>query len=417
MVRYGWHAFSCQTTSGHKFTILKSAFPTGTTDDLRVCVIALPDPTTMDASSSFLLPFYLGLAVVAQVTAQDCSRPTVGEHMTLKGGDILKDTFPDGSQATLACGTGHEWAKGDLVITCTAGVWSPVTLECERRFCEPAQAVTNGYLDYSGGSQYGDILRISCKKGYIMSSQNSERTCLSDGKWSGHPPSCEVVICQPPQELPKGSFSPVEENYKYGDVVQYTCDKSYVLNGSERVSCSDDRSFKPGPPVCVEVQCPDLDFRNLEFISGAQPPYEHNEFVKFGCKSGYEMVGHHTVTCQIDSRWSPEPPICRRIQIPTTTTTVDKKTTTGIESPPTTTPVDKEPTTASPKPDDKSGGNHLGMYLGVSLAVILGLAAIILVGCYYCGGLAFLRRKRKNGYRKGRSKDEAAKDGEGVVLS
>ncbi|XP_077403364.1 membrane cofactor protein-like isoform X2 [Vanacampus margaritifer] len=333
----------------------------------------------MDVSSLFLLPFYLGLAVVAQ--AQDCSSPTLGANMNLKGDDILKDTFPDGSEAALACAVGYTPKFGARFITCTAGVWSPVTLECERIYCEAPLPVTNGKFDFSGGSQFGDILSISCLKGYIIVG-NTQQTCLANGKWSGHPPSCEVVICKPPQQLAEGSFSPIEDNYKYRDVVRYTCKKDYVLDGSKTASCSHDGNFTPDPPVCVKVKCPEFNILNAEVISGGRPPYEHMEFVTFQCNSGFEMIGYPTVTCQINSQWSPEPPTC-------------------------------QPT---PKPDDKSGsGNHLGMYLGITLAVFLGLVAIILVGCYYCGGLAFIKKKRKTGYRKGRSNDEAAKDGEGEV--
>lgn len=69
------------------------------------------------------------------ITAKDCSRPTLGNDMNLSDDDILKDIFPDGSEANLACAVGHVQAGGSRSITCTAGAWSPVTLECESESC------------------------------------------------------------------------------------------------------------------------------------------------------------------------------------------------------------------------------------------------------------------------------------------
>ncbi|XP_061544288.1 membrane cofactor protein-like isoform X1 [Phycodurus eques] len=345
----------------------------------------------MDVSSLFLLPFYLGLAKIAQ--AQDCSRPTLGNDMNLKGDDILLDTFRDGSKAHVECAVGYVWAGGTSSITCTAGVWSPLTLLCERTNCGSAEEVANGSLDYSEGTLFGATIYIRCKIGFILVG-DSERICLASGKWKGHPPSCEVVTCDPPQELAKGSFSPIKESYNYEDVVQYTCIKDHVLNGSKAVSCSADHQFKPDAPVCIEVNCQDLKIQNAELLSGARPPYGHMASVTFQCMSGYRMIGSPTLTCDINSHWSPKPLTCQRIETTTTTTK----------------PNDKE----TPK---ENSGNHLGMSVGIAVAVIIGLALILFAGCYYFGGLAFINKKNINGYRKGRSNDEAAKEGEGVVLS
>ncbi|XP_051913857.1 membrane cofactor protein-like isoform X2 [Hippocampus zosterae] len=332
----------------------------------------------MDVSSLFLLSFHLGLVMIAQ--AQECSRPTLGNNMNLRDDDILKDIFPDGSKANLACAVGHVQTGGSLSITCTAGAWSPVTLECERRSCGAAEELPNGFLDYSEGFQFGDKLYISCKTGYILVGEPA-RICLASGKWSGHPPSCEVVTCDPPRDLAEGSFSPIRDIYKYEDFIQYMCLKDYVLNGSKAASCSADRQFKPDPPVCVKVNCVEIKIENAEVLSGARPPYGHMAFVTFQCNSGYKMVGSPTVTCDINSHWSPKLPTCQRIESPTTAKPVDKGT----------------PTAIPPTPDDKNGGNHLGMSLGIAFAVIIGLAIIIIVGCYYCGSLAFINKKSKNG--------------------
>ncbi|KAM9830249.1 membrane cofactor protein-like isoform 2-T3 [Syngnathus typhle] len=335
--------------------------------------------------SLFLVLSYLGLVMIAQ--AKDCSRPTLGSNTNLNDEDLLKDTFPDGSKANLVCAVGHQWTGGVKYVTCTDGVWSPVTIQCTAISCGAAEEVENGIVDYPNGIEFGAQLSISCNRGFILVGA-ARRTCLADGTWSNHPPNCIAVTCDPPPKVAQGNFNPPKEIYQYEDVVQYSCDQDYVLNGSKHRDCSDDGQFKPGPPVCVKVNCPELEIVNAEMVSGARPPYGHMASVTFECISGYEMVGSPTVTCDINSRWLPKLPSCQRKEIPKSTTTV-------------TTPKAKVTPTASSKPDpeteNKSDSSHLGMSLGIAFAVIIGLAIAIIIGCYYFGCLAFLNKKSKNG--------------------
>lgn len=44
--------------------------------------------------------------------------------------------------------------------------------------------------------------------------------------------------------------------------------------------------------------------------SGSRPPHKYRASVTFKCKPEYTMVGNPTVTCNIDSKWSPGLPKC-----------------------------------------------------------------------------------------------------------
>ncbi|XP_077468473.1 membrane cofactor protein-like isoform X2 [Stigmatopora argus] len=330
-------------------------------------VLPLPD-SAMDVASLFLLLFYLDVSMVAQ--AQDCSAPAVGSNMHLK--EILKDTFADGSIAPLTCDVGYSRVSGSDSIICTAGAWSQVTLECERINCGSAGNVPNGQYDYSEGTQFGDKIYINCNPGYILVGVASDRTCLANMQWSNHPPSCQVVTCDPPEALDKGSFSPITDIYHYDNVIQYTCMDDYVLNGSSTAVCSADKTFKPNPPVCIKVRCVDLQIPNAEIVSGAGPPYTHKASVTFQCLPEYKMVGSASPTCDINSHWSPNPPTC----IETTSTT-----------------------TETPDVTDTPTGNsshHWGKSVGIAVGVIIGIV-IICAGCYYFGGLDFITKKNKKG--------------------
>ncbi|XP_049608389.1 membrane cofactor protein isoform X3 [Syngnathus scovelli] len=338
--------------------------------------------------SLFLVLGYLGLVMIAQ--AKDCSRPTLSSNTNLNDDDLLKDTFPDGSKANLVCALGYQWKGGLQYVTCTDGVWSPVTIKCDKISCGAAEEVEHGIVGYPNGVDFGAQLSITCNRGYILVGA-AQRTCLSDGSWSNHPPRCIAVTCDPPPKVAQGNFNPLMDVYQYDDIVQYSCDQGYVLNGSKLRHCSDDGQFKPGPPVCVEVNCRELEIINAEMVSGARPPYGYMASVTFECISGYEMVGSSTVTCDINSRWLPKLPSCKRKESPKPTTTVTTVTT----------PKTKMTPTASSEPDPETGnkndGSHLGMSLGIAFAVIIGLAIAIIIGCYYFGCLAFINKKSKNG--------------------
>uniref|UniRef100_A0A7N6A9U4 Sushi domain-containing protein n=1 Tax=Anabas testudineus TaxID=64144 RepID=A0A7N6A9U4_ANATE len=252
------------------------------------------------------------LAITAQViTAQGCSRPVPGDHMSLSDSDILLQTFPDGQKVSFTCDPGYISGGGSPTITCTAGSWSSVKLKCEKKSCGSAGDVTNGHIDYPVGTDFGDKAVITCDTGYMLVGK-SEIYCGVQG-WSGRLPVCEVVKCDPPPEIVNGAFSPVKEEYSYRDVVQYSCKKDYTLSGSTSTSCSEDGTFKPlNPPTCVMVQCENPDVVNGKWIDGARPPYGISSTVKLACESGYTMKGEQSQTCDINSKWSPGLPTCER---------------------------------------------------------------------------------------------------------
>ena len=49
---------------------------------------------------------------------------------------------------------------------------------------------TNGRVDTSAGTSFGDVARYSCDEGYTLIGQN-ETTCQADGRWNGSVPTCE----------------------------------------------------------------------------------------------------------------------------------------------------------------------------------------------------------------------------------
>ncbi|XP_032413534.1 membrane cofactor protein-like [Xiphophorus hellerii] len=260
---------------------------------------------TMSVSALFLLGS-LCLAITAQ--GQQCSKPTSRQNMHLKDEYILKDTFEDGSTVVFVCDVGYTSAGGSGSIKCNKGIWSPVQLTCERKSCGSLGEVTNGQVSYPEGVQFGDKALITCNIGHILVGK-SEITCKIQG-WSDRLPTCEVVKCLQPSSIANGTFVPLKEDYAYRDVVEYSCNKGYTLNGSRQLICEENEKFKPSPPSCVWVECKDPVIPNAEYIDGSRPPHRHKATVIYNCKPGYKMIGQNTLTCNISSQWYPRIPEC-----------------------------------------------------------------------------------------------------------
>uniref|UniRef100_A0A3B5KV44 Sushi domain-containing protein n=1 Tax=Xiphophorus couchianus TaxID=32473 RepID=A0A3B5KV44_9TELE len=239
---------------------------------------------------------------------QQCSKPASRQNMHLKDEYILKDTFEDGSTVVFVCDAGYTSAGGSGSIKCTAGIWSPVQLTCERKSCGSLGEVTNGQVSYPEGVQFGDKALITCNIGHILVGK-SEIKCEIQG-WSARLPTCEVVKCLQPSSIANGTFVPLKEDYAYRDVVEYSCNKGYTLNGSRQLICEENEKFKPSPPSCVWVECKDPVIPNAEYIDGSRPPHRHMATVIYNCKPGYKMIGQNTLTCNISSQWYPRIPEC-----------------------------------------------------------------------------------------------------------
>ena len=57
---------------------------------------------------------------------------------------------------------------------------------------------TNGVIEYTG-VVFGSVSHLKCNSGYTAGINSSNRTCMSNGNWSGKPPIClpaEVLSCE-----------------------------------------------------------------------------------------------------------------------------------------------------------------------------------------------------------------------------
>ena len=88
------------------------------------------------------------------------------------------------------------------------------------------------------------------------------QTCLANGSWSGQRPTCVEVTCDAGEELEHGSVSRVslvrgviDSELRVGDVIQFSCDEGFTLDGASKLSCLEDGSLSDSHPICQPGPC------------------------------------------------------------------------------------------------------------------------------------------------------------------
>ncbi|KAG7236926.1 hypothetical protein INR49_000010, partial [Caranx melampygus] len=255
--------------------------------------------------------FLLLCALSVVGTAQDCGRPELEEGMVLKGDAILQETFQNGSSVSLGCVPGYQ-SSGRSSLTCRRGSWSTLTMICKKRNCGSAGEVFKGDVEYPEGTLFGAVLQVRCNPGYRRVGGTRVMRCDVRG-WNGRLPECEAVVCEVPPAVEHANVRPVKESYQYRDSIKYTCLRDYTLIGQASLTCSDDGTFTPDPPECINVNCDEPVIKNGGWNGGARPPYTYLSTVILKCEDGYQMEGAGTITCEKDNNWSPQLPTCKPV--------------------------------------------------------------------------------------------------------
>ena len=82
---------------------------------------------------------------------------------------------------------------------------------------------------------YEDTCRFTCNTGYELTG-SSQRTCQSDGSWSGSPVSCIIMEC-PSSSLPMNSMLAESCNNTYQSMCELQCQKGFTGTGDPSYVC------------------------------------------------------------------------------------------------------------------------------------------------------------------------------------
>lgn len=243
--------------------------------------------------------------------AEDCKEPPPRKETEILSGSWTEQTYQEGTQATYKCRPGYR-TLGSIVMMCRGGKW--VSLHpsriCRKKPCAHPGDTPFGSFHLAEGNQfeYGAKVVYTCDEGYQMVGEMNFRECDTNG-WTNDIPICEVVKCLPVTEPENGKiFSDAlepDQEYTYGQVVQFECNSGYMLDGPKQIHCSAGGVWSAETPKCVEIFCKTPVILNGQAVL-PKATYKANERVQYRCAAGFEY-GQRGDTICTKSGWTPAP--------------------------------------------------------------------------------------------------------------
>uniref|UniRef100_A0A8C4F2R8 CUB and sushi domain-containing protein 1 n=1 Tax=Dicentrarchus labrax TaxID=13489 RepID=A0A8C4F2R8_DICLA len=241
-----------------------------------------------------------------------CKIISCGELPSPPFGTKLGTLTTFGATAIFMCNHGYTLV-GSHVRECSAnGLWSGAETRCLAGHCDSPDPIVNGHIS-GDGSSYRDTVVYQCMLGYRLIG-TSVRICQQDHRWSGTTPVCVPITCGHPGNPANGRTNGSEFNLN--DVVNFTCNRGYILSGNARAQCRLNGQWSSPLPVCKVVNCSDPGLvENGVRQSGLRYPevFSYGVTVAIHCKRGFYLLGSALLTCQPDGRWDRPIPHCLAI--------------------------------------------------------------------------------------------------------
>ncbi|WAR04317.1 SVEP1-like protein, partial [Mya arenaria] len=195
------------------------------------------------------------------------------------------------------CNRGYFNSSGDKELTCgSTGSWEGTHPVCTIYDCEDLSNITNGMVNVSGGTQYGDNATYTCTTGYFINSGYAPRVCEHD--------------CQTPTSNSNSSFTLTSGTTTYLSVVTYTCDDGFFqTGGSVSRTCQDGGSWDGSAILCQIHDCNAPDSVANGIANYTLTTYQ--EKVSYTCNRGYyRSSGDEELTCGSTGSWNGTVPTC-----------------------------------------------------------------------------------------------------------
>ena len=163
---------------------------------------------------------------------------------------------------------------------------------------------------HGGVKVEGNEAVYECELGYLLSTPSPRRPCLVYGGWSGPDPECQRVSCGFPGYILNGLVNGT--NFVYGNTVSYNCTRGFRLSGDGLRTCEENGQWSGYPPECVPVTCEPP----IPPVNGSQiePPvsqefYAVGDRITFQCSTGFRLDGPYSLTCQYEGQWDDVLPV------------------------------------------------------------------------------------------------------------
>ncbi|KAK9524849.1 hypothetical protein VZT92_017214 [Zoarces viviparus] len=229
-----------------------------------------------------------------------CGPPKVPIDITVKG-----EKYGYNNEIELSCQPGF-LLQGKSISVCQAdGTWSHGSPTCVPAHCGKPSPIPNGRVL---GSEFGVNSKVSyeCDGGYALNGDPTH-ICQSDGLWDKPAPRCDIISCDPPEDISHGFLN--GSSFNYDDVVEYVCFDGYEVVGDPILRCSAQGFWVGAVPQCRPCVCA-LPVVKFGLVVGCDRAC--GDRVHFQCDDGYKLLGPSQAVCEKGGVWSPGVPVCSR---------------------------------------------------------------------------------------------------------
>jgi len=158
----------------------------------------------------------------------------------------------------------------------------------------------------SGYWTFGSVVAHTCAIGHYLTS-NLTIMCLSNGSWNGSQPACQVVNCSSPSAPNNGWYTPEKNVYYYLNIVNYSCQIGYDLDGANTSECNATGQWSEDTPECVIKECGNLTDPENGVVYPNCTYYGCSAI--YVCNQGYRPNPVDARICLASGNWS-ESPTC-----------------------------------------------------------------------------------------------------------
>ncbi|XP_077973714.1 sushi, von Willebrand factor type A, EGF and pentraxin domain-containing protein 1-like isoform X2 [Styela clava] len=215
--------------------------------------------------------------------------------------DELGTTFL--SRRKYECNIGYEMKGKDVVLCMSSATWSELPA-CTRVKCPSPRRPEFGQISVGISTEYRyqDMIEYSCNQGYIPSGGTTTR-CTAERSWMEPPPVCHPVDCGGPPDVEHGLKSGRKSTFM--SVITYSCLPGYYLLGNSSLECLHTGEWNVLPPTCHKVSCGKPPHLRHGTISGSETPddWTFESHILFACKTGYHLHGGSGAECSEDGEW------------------------------------------------------------------------------------------------------------------
>ncbi|EDM16293.1 rCG60055, isoform CRA_a [Rattus norvegicus] len=222
-------------------------------------------------------------------------------------GSRQESDFRTKSTVRFACDTGYILYGSEERTCLSNGSWTGRQPECKAVQCGNPGTTANGKVFRIDGTTFSSSVIYSCMEGYILSGP-SVRQCTANGTWSGNLPNCTTVTCSTPPQISNGRLEGT--NFDWGFSISYICSAGYELSFPAVLTCVGNGTWSGEVPQCLPHSCKQPESPAHANVVGMDLP-SHGYTLIYTCQPGFFLAGgtEHRV-CRSDNTWTGKVPVC-----------------------------------------------------------------------------------------------------------